>query len=49
MVYIRFEHAAGCTDMVVVDSYGSIYDGRDHLTGNPYKQEVATKTNRLKN
>jgi malate dehydrogenase (oxaloacetate-decarboxylating) len=41
-------HAAGCTDIVVVDSHGSIYEGRDHITGNPYKQEIATKTNRRK-
>ncbi|HSF50641.1 MAG TPA: NADP-dependent malic enzyme [Nitrososphaeraceae archaeon] len=41
-------HAAGCTDIVVIDSHGSIYEGRDHMTGNPYKQEIATKTNRRK-
>lgn len=38
-------HTAGCRNMIVIDSRGSIYEGREDLSTNPYKQEIAIKTN----
>jgi malate dehydrogenase (oxaloacetate-decarboxylating) len=48
--------AAGCQDIIVADSKGALYLGREDLnngvndnnTTNPYKQEIARKTNVMK-
>lgn len=45
--------AAGCKEIIVIDSKGAIYQGRDEYNqrppgdaaGNPYKEEIATRTN----
>ena len=39
---------AGCKDIVVTDSRGAIYAGRREGIDNPYKQQVAEKTNSKK-
>lgn len=39
---------AGCKDIVVADSRGAIYAGRREGIDNPYKQQVAEKTNSMK-
>lgn len=39
---------AGCKDIVVADSRGAIYAGRKEGIDNPYKQQVAEKTNSRK-
>ncbi len=42
-------HHAGCSDIIVADSKGVIYDGRAiGIADNPYKQEIARKTNHMK-
>lgn len=42
-------HQAGCKDIIVMDSHGALYEGRDSTsqtnTDNPYKAEIARKTN----
>lgn len=43
--------AAGCRNIIVTDSHGAIYHGRnqnDEENRNPYKREIALKTNSLK-
>ena len=43
--------AAGCRNIVVADSRGSIYEGRDDIVKenrNPYKLEIALKINAQK-
>jgi len=51
----RILHEAGCQDIVVTDSKGALYLGREDLNygsnenaTNPYKQEIARKTNTMK-
>lgn len=36
---------AGCKNMIVIDSQGSIYKGREDLATNPYKRDIAFQTN----
>lgn len=36
---------AGCKNMIVIDSQGSIYKGREDLATNPYKRHIAFQTN----
>jgi malate dehydrogenase (oxaloacetate-decarboxylating) len=36
---------AGCRNIVVTDSSGAIYENRSKDVGNPYKKEIAKKTN----
>lgn len=36
---------AGCKNMIVIDSQGSIYKGREDLSTNPYKRDIAFQTN----
>lgn len=36
---------AGCKNMIVIDSQGSIYKGRGDLSTNPYKRDIAFQTN----
>ncbi|MGD1836117.1 MAG: NAD(P)-dependent malic enzyme [Nitrososphaeraceae archaeon] len=36
---------AGCNNIIVVDSHGSIYEGRRDLLNNFYKKEISMKTN----
>jgi malate dehydrogenase (oxaloacetate-decarboxylating) len=38
--------AQGIKDIILVDTVGAVYEGRDYL--NPYKAEIAKKTNRKK-
>jgi malate dehydrogenase (oxaloacetate-decarboxylating) len=38
-------YQAGCRDIIVADSKGAIYGERGDLTDDPYKHEIATKTN----
>jgi malate dehydrogenase (oxaloacetate-decarboxylating) len=38
-------YQAGCRDIIVADSKGAIYRERADLTDDPYKHEIATKTN----
>jgi malate dehydrogenase (oxaloacetate-decarboxylating) len=37
--------SAGCQNIIVVDSRGSIYSGRKDLSNNRFKSEIASKTN----
>lgn len=37
--------SAGCKNIIVVDSTGAIYKGRRDLMNNPYKSEIASKSN----
>ena len=37
--------SAGCKNIIVVDSNGAIYKGRRDLMNNPFKSEIASKTN----
>ncbi len=41
----RILNEAGCKNIVVTDSSGAIYEGRFGTTKNPYKKEIASKTN----
>jgi malate dehydrogenase (oxaloacetate-decarboxylating) len=41
-------YVAGCKNIIVVDSHGSIYDGREDLINNFYKREISFKTNNNK-
>ena len=41
-------HKAGCKNIVVIDSQGAIYAGRSEGIDNPYKQQIAEKTNARK-
>lgn len=48
----RILREAGCTDIIVIDSRGAIYEGRDKSemnskagSSNPYKDDIARKTN----
>ena len=41
----RILDEAGCKNIVVTDSSGAIYEGRIGTTENPYKKEIASKTN----
>lgn len=41
----RILNEAGCKNIVVTDSSGAIYEGRVRTTDNPYKKEIANKTN----
>src|SRR5215831_12711903 len=41
----RILNEAGCKNIVVTDSSGAIYEGRVRTTDNPYKKEIASKTN----
>jgi malate dehydrogenase (oxaloacetate-decarboxylating) len=41
----RILYEAGCKNIVVTDSSGAIYEGRVRTTDNPYKKEIASKTN----
>lgn len=36
--------SAGFSNLIIIDSKGALYEGRDDM--NPYKQEIASKTNR---
>lgn len=38
-------YVAGCKNIIVVDSHGVIYDGREDLVNNFYKREISIKTN----
>jgi malate dehydrogenase (oxaloacetate-decarboxylating) len=44
----RILQEAGCEDIVVVDSIGAIYENRVKGIDNPYKKEIADKTNPMK-
>jgi malate dehydrogenase (oxaloacetate-decarboxylating) len=44
----RILQEAGCEDIVVVDSIGAIYENRVKGIDNPYKKEIAEKTNPMK-
>jgi malate dehydrogenase (oxaloacetate-decarboxylating) len=37
--------SAGCKNIIVVDSIGAIYKGRRDLLNNPFKSEIASKSN----
>jgi malate dehydrogenase (oxaloacetate-decarboxylating) len=37
--------SAGCKNIIVVDSTGAIYKGRRDLKNNPFKSEIASKSN----
>lgn len=37
--------SAGCKNIIVVDSTGAIYKGRRDLMNNPFKSEIASKSN----
>lgn len=37
--------SAGCKNIIVVDSTGAIYKGRRELMNNPFKSEIASKSN----
>jgi malate dehydrogenase (oxaloacetate-decarboxylating) len=41
-------HKAGCNNIIVLDSKGALYKGRNEGMDNPYKKEISDKTN-LKN
>ena len=36
---------AGCRNIIVLDSKGSLYKGRNEVIDNPYKREISDKTN----
>ena len=38
-------NSAGCKNIIVVDSIGAIYKGRRDLMNNPFKSEIASKSN----
>jgi malate dehydrogenase (oxaloacetate-decarboxylating) len=38
-------HKAGCNNVIVLDSKGALYKGRNQGMDNPYKIEIADKTN----
>jgi malate dehydrogenase (oxaloacetate-decarboxylating) len=47
---LKILHQAGCKHIIVTDSHGAIYDGRDDISQrvgdkNPYKVEIARSTN----
>jgi malate dehydrogenase (oxaloacetate-decarboxylating) len=44
----RILQAAGCKNIVVTDSVGAIYENRIKGIDNPYKKEIADKTNPMK-
>ncbi|HEX2124467.1 MAG TPA: NADP-dependent malic enzyme [Nitrososphaeraceae archaeon] len=44
----RILYEAGCRDIIVTDSKGAIYEGRSESLDNPYKKEIAKKTNSKK-
>jgi malate dehydrogenase (oxaloacetate-decarboxylating) len=44
----RILQAAGCKNIVVTDSVGAIYENRIKGKDNPYKKEIADKTNPMK-
>jgi malate dehydrogenase (oxaloacetate-decarboxylating) len=44
----RILHEAGCRNIIVTDSKGAIYEGRNESLDNSYKQEIARKTNSKK-
>lgn len=41
----RILYEAGCRNIIVTDSKGAIYEGRNESLDNSYKQEIAKKTN----
>jgi malate dehydrogenase (oxaloacetate-decarboxylating) len=41
----RILYESGCRDIIVTDSNGAIYEGRNESLDNPYKREIARKTN----
>ncbi len=41
----RILYEAGCRNIIVTDSKGAIYEGRNESLDNSYKQEIARKTN----
>ena len=41
-------HKAGCKNIIVLDSKGALYKGRNEGIDNPYKKEIADKTNHNK-
>ena len=41
----RILYESGCRDIIVTDSNGAIYEGRNESLDNPYKKEIARKTN----
>jgi malate dehydrogenase (oxaloacetate-decarboxylating) len=44
----RILYEAGCRDIIVTDSKGAIYEGRNESLDNAYKKEIAKKTNSKK-
>ena len=44
----RILYEAGCRNIIVTDSKGAIYEGRNESLDNSYKQEIARKTNSKK-
>ena len=44
----RILYEAGCRDIIVTDSKGAIYEGRNESLDNSYKKEIAKKTNSKK-
>jgi malate dehydrogenase (oxaloacetate-decarboxylating) len=44
----RILYEAGCRNIIVTDSKGAIYEGRNESLDNLYKQEIARKTNSKK-
>jgi malate dehydrogenase (oxaloacetate-decarboxylating) len=44
----RILYEAGCRDIIVTDSKGAIYEGRNETLDNSYKKEIAKKTNSKK-
>src|SRR5919108_5245936 len=44
----RISYEAGCRNIIVTDSKGAIYEGRNENEDNSYKQEIAKKTNSKK-
>ena len=44
----RILYEAGCRDIIVTDSKGAIYEGRNESLDNSYKKEISRKTNSKK-